>query len=118
MWSWSVRIGRRDNVLIAGNGVYEEAQKLGLKVRVVESDGTELIVIKRKDLSTEDEKRKLLALADNHTSDTSEFDWKLVIENFSPDVLNDWEFSVDEIELRLISLILPMRKNNNLYTKK
>ena len=50
----------RDNVLIAGNGVYEEAQKLGLKVRVVESDGTELIVIKRKDLSTEDEKRKLL----------------------------------------------------------
>lgn len=46
----------RDNVLIAGNGVYEEAQKLGLKVRIVESDGTELIVIKRKDLSTEDEK--------------------------------------------------------------
>ena len=79
--------------------MYEEAQKLGLKVRIVESDGTELIVIKRKDLSTEDEKRKLLALADNHTSDTSEFDWKLVIENFSPDVLNDWEFSVDEIEL-------------------
>ena len=77
----------RDNVLIAGNGVYEEAQKLGLKVRVVESDGTELIVIKRKDLSTEDEKRKLLALADNHTSDTSEFDWKLVIENFSSDRL-------------------------------
>ena len=63
----------RDNVLIAGNGVYEEAQKLGLKVRIVESDGTELIVIKRKDLSTEDEKRKLLALADNHTSDTSRF---------------------------------------------
>ena len=72
----------RDNVLIAGNGVYEEAQKLGLKVRVVESDGTELIVIKRKDLSTEDEKRKMLALADNHTSDSSEFDWGVVIENF------------------------------------
>ena len=86
----------RDNVLIAGNGVYEEAQKLGLKVRVVESDGTELIVIKRKDLSTEDEKRKMLALADNHTSDSSEFDWGLVIENFSSDILNDWEFSVED----------------------
>ena len=44
----------RDNVLIAGNGVYEEAQKLGLKVRIIESDGKELVVIKRTDLSTED----------------------------------------------------------------
>ena len=35
----------RDNVLIAGNGVYEEAQKLGLKVRIIESDGKELVVL-------------------------------------------------------------------------
>ena len=46
----------RNSVLIAGNGVYEEAQKLGLKVRIIESDGKELVVIKRTDLSTEDEK--------------------------------------------------------------
>ena len=61
----------KDNVLIAGNGVYEQAQALGLKVRFVESDGQELIVVKRTDLSSEDEKRKLLALADNYSSDTS-----------------------------------------------
>ena len=61
----------RNDVIIAGNGVYEQALELGLKVRVVESDGNELIAIRRTDLSTEDEKRKLLALADNHTSDTS-----------------------------------------------
>ena len=76
----------RDNVLIAGNGVYEEAQKLGLKVRIVESDGTELIVIKRKDLSTEDEKRKLLALADNHTSDTSRFNFSAIVDDFNLDM--------------------------------
>nr|DAT30646.1 MAG TPA: ParB protein [Caudoviricetes sp.] len=108
----------RDNVLIAGNGVYEEAQKLGLKVRVVESDGTELIVIKRKDLSTEDEKRKMLALADNHTSDSSEFDWGLVIENFSSDILNDWEFSVDDIEFSTDIPNIDSEKDSNLYTKK
>lgn len=84
----------RDNVLIAGNGVYEEAQKLGLKVRIVESDGTELIVIKRKDLSTEDEKRKLLALADNHTSDTSRFNFSAIVEDFDIDKLGDWKMDI------------------------
>lgn len=84
----------RDNVLIAGNGVYEEAQKLGLKVRIVESDGTELIVIKRKDLSTEDEKRKLLALADNHTSDTSRFNFSAIVEDFGLDKLSDWDMNI------------------------
>ena len=52
----------KNDVIIAGNGVYEQALELGLKVRVVESDGNELIAIRRTDLSTEDEKRKLLAL--------------------------------------------------------
>ena len=41
----------KEDYLIAGNGVYEQAQELGLKVRVIESDGTELIAIKRTDLS-------------------------------------------------------------------
>ena len=50
-------------MLIAGNGVYEEAQKLGLKVRIIESDGKELVVIKRTDLSTEDEKKKVACLS-------------------------------------------------------
>lgn len=94
----------RDNVLIAGNGVYEEARKLGLKVRVVESDGKELIVIKRTDLSTEDEKRKLLALADNHTSDTSRFNFSAVVEDFGLEMLSEWDldipnFNIDEDKL-------------------
>ena len=65
----------KNDIVIAGNGVYEQAQELGLKVRVIESDGTELIAIKRTDLSTKDEKRKLLALADNRASDSSQFNF-------------------------------------------
>ena len=84
----------RENVMIAGNGVYEEAQKLGLKVRIIESDGKELIVIKRTDLSTKDEKRKLLALADNHTSDTSEFDFSAIVEDFGVDTLEVWDMYI------------------------
>lgn len=62
------------DVVIAGNGVYEQAQRLGIPVRIVESDGKELIAVKRTDLKTDDEKRKALALADNQIGDLSEFD--------------------------------------------
>lgn len=59
----------KDGCLIAGNGVYEQAEKMGIKTRVVETDGTELVVVKRTDIGTDDPKRKTLALADNATSD-------------------------------------------------
>lgn len=88
----------KENYLIAGNGVYEEAKALGIPVRVIETNGRELVVVKRTDLSLDDDRRKLLALADNHTSDTSQFDIDLVIENFSEDILKDWEFSLDDID--------------------
>lgn len=89
----------KENILIAGNGVYEQAQELGLPVRVIETDGKELVVVKRTDLSSDDEKRKLLALADNHASDTSEFDIDLVLQDFSPDDLDLWEFSINDADL-------------------
>jgi hypothetical protein len=85
----------REDCIIAGNGVYQKAQELRLPVRIIESDGTELIAIKRTDLATEDSRRKALALADNHTSDTSVFDVDLVIEDFSADELDAWEFCVN-----------------------
>lgn len=86
----------RDDYLIAGNGVYEEAQELGIPIRVIETDGTELVVVKRTDLTIDDEKRKLLALADNQASDTSEFDMNLVVESFSKDVLDDFHIEIDD----------------------
>lgn len=75
--------------IIAGNGVYEQAQKLGLKTKIVETDGSELVVVKRTDLATDDDKRKRLAVMDNSTSDTSEFDIDLLEEDFAIDDLND-----------------------------
>ena len=91
----------KDDCIIAGNGVYEQAKELGLPVRIIESSGEELIAIKRTDLSTEDAKRKALALADNHTSDTSIFDMDVILENFTDDDLDAWEFSIDTTDLNL-----------------
>ena len=84
--------------IIGGNGVYEQAQKLGLKTRVVETDGSELVVVKRTDLKTDDEKRKALAVMDNSTSDTSEFDLELLTADFSVDELEDFGIELPEEE--------------------
>lgn len=73
--------------IIAGNGVYEQAQKLGIKTKIVETDGSELVVVKRTDIHTQDEKRKKLALADNAASDTSEWADELLREDWTPEVL-------------------------------
>lgn len=50
-----------DGEIIGGNGVYEQAQALNMPVKIIETDGSELVVVKRTDLSTEDDKRKKLA---------------------------------------------------------
>ena len=90
----SIVIDNEDNI-IAGNGIYEQAQKLGLKTKVIETDGSELVVVKRTDLATNDEKRKQLAVMDNSTSDSSEFDFELLEEDFQTETLQDWGLDFD-----------------------
>ena len=85
----SIVIDKEDNI-IAGNGIYEQAQKLGLKTKIIETDGSELVVVKRTDLATEDEKRKQLAVMDNSTSDSSEFDFELLQADFDINQLQDY----------------------------
>jgi len=79
-----------DNEIIAGNGIYEQAQKIGLKTKIVETDGSELVVVKRTDLSTDDEKRKQLAIMDNSTSDSSDWDILSLKTDFDLDILSEW----------------------------
>lgn len=85
--------------IIAGNGVYEQAQKLGIKTKIVETDGRELVVVKRTDLATGDDKRKKLALADNAASDTSEWADELLREDWAPEVLADFGVVLPEVEM-------------------
>lgn len=86
----------KDGCLIAGNGVFEQAQAMGIPTRVIETDGTELVVVKRTDLRTDDDKRKLLALADNATSDNVEWDMETLNDDFDVDGLSDWDIHIAE----------------------
>jgi hypothetical protein len=79
-----------ENEIIAGNGVHEQAELLGIPTRIIETDGSELIVVKRTDLSTNDQKRKELALADNSTSDSSLFNFEVLAEDWDVDELAEW----------------------------
>lgn len=58
----------RDGRVIAGNATLEAAAEMGLGVRVVETDGRELVVVQRNDLSLDDPKARELAVADNRVA--------------------------------------------------
>jgi len=79
-----------ENEIIAGNGVFEQAEKQNIKIKIVETDGTELIAVKRTDLKTNDKKRKKLALIDNHSTDTSTFDFEAINVDFGEVELEEW----------------------------
>lgn len=78
-----------ENIVIAGNGVYEQAEALGIPVRVIESDGKELIAIKRTDLSFKDKKRKELSIVDNSATDKSSFKEEIFKDEHYEEV--DWK---------------------------
>ena len=87
-----------DDEIIAGNGIYEQAQALNIPVKVIETDGSELVVVKRTDLNTDDEKRKKLAVMDNSTSDSSEFDLELLSVDFEVPELKDMGIDIPSID--------------------
>ena len=86
-----------NNEIIAGNGVVSQVDK-DTKIKVVETDGSELVVVKRTDLATDDEKRKRLAIMDNSASDTSEFDIELLQADFDVPDLQDMGIDVPSID--------------------
>lgn len=93
----SILIDNEDEI-IAGNGVYEQAKALNIPVKIIETDGNELIAVKRTDLNTQDEKRKRLAVMDNSSSDTSEFDLELLSADFEVPDLQDMGIEFDGFE--------------------
>jgi hypothetical protein len=78
-----------ENCLIAGNGVVSQLPK-NTKIKVVETDGTEMVVVKRTDLKTSDRKRKELARNDNATANNVEWDNEELAIDFDTKELKTW----------------------------
>ena len=83
-----------ENNIICGNGLTSTLDK-NTPIQIIETDGSELVVVKRTDLKTDDEKRKQLAIMDNSTSDSSEFDLDSLQADFDVEQLQDWGLDVE-----------------------
>ena len=65
----------RDGRIIAGNKTVEQATTIGMPIKVVETTGDELVVVRRNDLDLEhDDRARKLALADNRIAELN-LDW-------------------------------------------
>lgn len=67
-----------ENIIRAGNGVFEQAKELGLKVRVVDANADELIAVRRRDLTGRNAERA--ALLDNRSGELAEWDAGILSE--------------------------------------
>lgn len=84
-----------DGRILAGNGTVEGARKAGIdKIRIIEAEGDELIAVRRAGL-TEDQKVGL-ALADNRSSDLSDWDHEMLRQLSEEHDLTPW-FEDDEL---------------------
>lgn len=66
----------KGGVVIAGNKTLEAAEELGIPVKVIQTDGKELVVVQRTDLDllSDDDRARLLSYADNRASEVG-LDW-------------------------------------------
>ena len=92
-----------DGRILAGNGTVEGAKKAGIdKLRIIEAEGDELIAVRRAGLS-EDEKVGL-ALADNRSSDLSEWDNEMLRQLSEEHDLTPW-FEDDELLAEVLDTV-------------
>ena len=84
-----------NNRILAGNGTIEGAKAAGIKnVRIIETDGDEIIAVKRTGLSEHD--KVGLALADNRTSDLSDWDAEMLHRLSEEQDISPW-FDEDDL---------------------
>jgi len=99
-----------ENEIVCGNGLVSTLDK-NTPVKVIETDGSELVVVKRTDLATNDNKRKQLAIMDNSASDSSEWDFEKLETDFDTEELQDWgldvDFAIEEEEKEVIEDEVP-----------
>lgn len=94
----------QNNNIIAGNGIVEAARSLNKKnIRVIDTTGDELVVVRRTDLNIDSEEGRRLALADNATSAVNlawnydELEKAREAWNVSPE---DWGVKIESEEYR------------------
>ena len=93
----------KNNRIIAGNKTIENAVNAGLdNVIVVETDGNQIVAVKRKDIDLDSAKGRELALADNATGKAN-LSWdedaiKQITDKWNNIKPEDWGIDIDTME--------------------
>lgn len=95
-----------DNNVISGNKTIKAAKELGMRIKIVECDADELVVVKRNDVNLDSKKGYELALLDNLiVSKTLEWDTNEILKimdriiSFDPRLWNGYECVVKELDI-------------------
>lgn len=77
----------KDNKIVAGNKTVEQAIEKGYQsIKVIETDGSELVAVKRTDIKLDSPKGRGLAIADNRTSEIG-LEWNIEnLKEFAEDL--------------------------------
>lgn len=83
----------KDNNVIAGNGILETAVNIGAEnIRIIETTGDELVVVKRTDVSLDSKQGREMALADNATS-AADLEWDMEVMG---EISEDWDIDPND----------------------
>lgn len=95
-----------NNIVISGNKTIQAANELGMKIKIVECEADELVVVKRNDVNFDSKKGYELSLLDNLiASKTLEWDTNEVLKimdkilSFDPRLWNGYECVVKELDI-------------------
>lgn len=101
-------VASSDGVVGAGNKTLQAAVEKGLRVRVVQTRGDELVVVQRVDLSSDDPRFEQLKIADNRASEVGlEWDPGVLAAMVNDGVKLDDFISNDELKVILGSKDAP-----------
>lgn len=92
----SILIDKNNNI-IAGNGIVEAAAQAGIEnVRIIETQGDELVAVKRTDVDLNTQKGREMAFADNATASV-DLSWNKdnIGEFFTPEDTEKWGVDLD-----------------------
>jgi len=101
-----------ENRILAGNGTIDGAKAAGIRrVRIIESEGDEVIAVRRTGLT--EEQKVGLALADNRTADLSEWDQEMLHRLSEEHDLAPWFDEDDLNELLSVTELNPVEGNTD-----
>lgn len=87
----SILIDKNNNI-IAGNGIVEAAAQAGIEdIKIIETDGSELIAVKRTNMELDTEDGRRMAMADNATASVNlSWDENMLRDSFNDEELSGW----------------------------